>query len=353
MGNSPLNPEPDGNVRGSDSHRPPEFLSAQQMAVMRSAIEDSHFSNSSMPDILMPWEMPALSMVFGGNEEPIIPLVRPILGYVEPSQIEGVTARPPMSLQPKTTAFEHAISFDSKRVCHLPESDQLLLLLQKWEAVISISFPSFDVGVDIAILSYEQRVSTIGEILGGKSVGTLRQRLGQIGQYVKWATAEAKRLPFPVTAELIKNYVRHLRNSDAPHSRYSGTLEAFKFAKHVVGLDCDLGAFDTAWVSGIMRAASPRRPLRKQSVVLTVKALQFLEQFLEDHQAPLVDRYAAGVALFAAYARARFGDLKQIAEIFIDEVAPTENEGLGYLEMTSASPKMRSTGTDWGCTYLG
>ena len=75
-----------------------------------------------------------------------------------------------------------------------------------------------------------------------------------------------------------------------------------------------------------------------------VKALQFLEQFLEDHKAPPVDRYATGVALFATYARARFGDLKQIAEIFIDGVAPTENEGLGYLEMMSASHKMRSTG---------
>ena len=114
MGNLPLNPEPDGNVRGSEPHRTSEPLSAQQLAVMHSAIEDSHFSNSSMPDILMPWEMPALSMVFGESEEPIIPSVRPILGYVEPPQIESVTERPPMSLQPKTTAFEHAISFESK-----------------------------------------------------------------------------------------------------------------------------------------------------------------------------------------------------------------------------------------------
>ena len=79
-----------------------------------------------------------------------------------------------------------------------------------------------------------------------------------------------------------------------------------------------------------------------------MKALQFLEQLLEDHKAPLVDRYATGVALFATYARARFGDLKQIAEIFVDEAAPTENEGLGYLEMMSASHKMRSTGTRLG-----
>ena len=97
-----------------------------------------------------------------------------------------------------------------------------------------------------------------------------------------------------------------------------------------------------------MRAASQQRPLRKQSAVLTVKALQFLEHFLEDQKAPLVDRYATGVTLFATYARARFGDLKQISEIFVDKVAPTENGGLGYLEMMSASHKMRSTGNRLG-----
>ena len=216
------------------------------------------------------------------------------------------------------------------------------------EAVISISPQSFDVGIDLTVLNYEQRVTTIGEVLGGKFVGTLRQRLGQIGQYIRWATSEAQRPPFPVTAELIKNYVRHLRNVDAPHSRYSGTLEAFKFAKHVVGLNCDLGAFDTAWVSGIMRAASQKRPLRKQPTVLTVKALQHLEVFLEDSREPLVDRYASGVALFATYSRARFGDLKQISEILIDVTVQGEHESLGYLEMMSSSHKMRSTGNRLG-----
>ena len=182
-----------------------EPLDVQQRALMHAALEDSHFSCASMPNIQMPWEMPALSMVFGGEEDPIVPPVRPILGYVEPARSESEIERLPMSLQSKSTAFEHAISFESKRVCHLPEGDQLLLLLQKWEAVISISFQSFDLGIDIAVMDYEQRIATIGEVLGGKSVGTLRQRLGQIGQFVKWARSEAKRQPFPVTPELI-NY---------------------------------------------------------------------------------------------------------------------------------------------------
>ena len=50
MGNLPLSSEPGDNARSSGLHRPPEPFNAQQMAVMRSAIEDSHFSSSSMPD---------------------------------------------------------------------------------------------------------------------------------------------------------------------------------------------------------------------------------------------------------------------------------------------------------------
>ena len=247
-----------------------ETLDAQQRSLMHAMIEESQLSCSCAPSIRMPWEMPALSLVFGREEDSLIPQVRPVLGYVEPQGDGSEPERPAVSLQPKSTAFEHAISFNSKRVCHLPESEQLLLMLQKWEAVISISYRSFNLGIDIESMEYEQRIATVGEVLRGKSVGTLRQRMSQIGQYVKWATAEAKRPPFPVTAELIKNYVRHLRNSNAPHSKYSGTVEAFRFAKHVVGLECDLEAFDSAWVSGIMRAASQARPPRKQSSVLTV-----------------------------------------------------------------------------------
>jgi len=286
-------------------------------------------------------------MVFGEPNRPIIPPIRPVLGYVEPPsgdvRTEGVVI-----VQPKATAFEHAISFNSKRTCHLPESEQLLLLIQKWEAVVSIEPRAFDLGVNVVDLTYEERLSVVRDVLGGKAIATIRQRLGQLGQYIKWATEEARRPPFPVTSELVKNYVRHLRNHDATFSKYTGFLETLKFSKYVVGLECDLEAFKSAWVSGIMRAAGQNRPLRRQSTVLTVDALLFLEALLEDSQVAGVDRYAVGVVLFATYSRARFGDLKSIASILIDEVPPNKEESIGFLEMHSASHKMRATGNRLG-----
>ena len=79
-----------------------------------------------------------------------------------------------------------------------------------------------------------------------------------------------------------------------------------------------------------------------------VSALQFLETLLEDETVSLVDRYATGVILFAVYARARFGDLRKISCIILDSSDNSGAEHLGYLEMHSASHKMRATGNRLG-----
>ena len=323
-------------------------FSAQDGHRMREAIADAHRSCASTPNILMPWEMPALSMVFGTSDEPLVPDVPVPLGYVEPVSKSGGHEEPATAIRTKTTAFEHAISFESKRTSHLEEDDQMQLLAQRWEAVISIDYRSFDLGLDLEQLQHCDRVKVVLEVLGGKFIATIRQRLSQLSRYVGWATDHAHRPPFPATAELIKNYVRHLRSESATHSKLTGFMEVMRFAKHVVGLNCQMEAFDSAWVLGIFRSAAQCRPLRKQSTVLTVSAIQHLESLLEDENLAAVDRYATGVFLFAIFARARFGDLRQISSIMIDEAAEANGDQLGYLEAASASHKMRATGNRLG-----
>ena len=323
-------------------------LSAEDRELMRSAISDAHMQFASPPRIVMPWEMPGLSMVFDQDDASVIPSVPTVVGYVEPVHHAVGHEEPAVAIRTRATSFEHAISFESRRTKHLEELDQMRLLSQKWEALISIDYRAFDIGVDLMHLTHQERVDTVTDVLGGKSLATIRQRLSQISRYVGWAVDTAKRPPFPVTAELIKNYVRHLRNDSATHSRLSGFLEVMRFAKHVMGLDCALEAFDSAWVAGIFRSAAQARPLRKQSTVLTVSAIKHLEKALEDENLATVDRYAAGVFLFAIYSRARFGDLRQISCIFVDESKETEGDRLGYLEMRSASHKMRATGNRLG-----
>eukprot|EP00435_Cladocopium_sp_Y103_P042781 s2110_g11.t3 len=316
---------------------------------MHNAIADAHASTSRSDLIVMPWETPAMSWVFGNREPWEFPSVPPVLGYIEPSsEVEGTRREPAVIVSDKPTVFEGAISFNSFRTCHLDEGSQLNLLAQRWEALISVNYSAFDIGIDIHALGFSERVRTVAEVLGGKSPATLSRRLSQISKFVGWASNEARRLPFPATAELIKNYVRHLRNNGAGHSSFKGFVEVLKFMKFVVGLDCDLSAFDSAWVSGVIRSAQQARPLRKQSTTLNVKTIQFLESFLCDHNKSLVDRYAVGVFLFAIFSRARFGDLRLIAKIFVDSVEENSDGSLGFLEMHSSSHKMRATGNRLG-----
>ena len=82
--------------------------------------------------------------------------------------------------------------------------------------------------------------------------------------------------PFPVTRASIVGYVRSLVSQKKPHSAFSGFVEVLKFSKHVLGLKV-LEALHVPWVHGVLRGASQVKPLRRQSKVLTVGALCYLE----------------------------------------------------------------------------
>ena len=43
-------------------------------------------------------------------------------------------------------------------------------MIQKWEAVISIDPRAFDLGVDVEGLLYEERLSVVRDVLGGKAI---------------------------------------------------------------------------------------------------------------------------------------------------------------------------------------
>ena len=182
-------------------------------------------------------------------------------------------------------------------------------------------------------------------VLGGKSPATLPRRLSQLTRFAKWAREEANRLPFPLTSELIKNYIRYLRNIGSGHTAFKGFAEVLKFEKHVVGLS----ALDSAWVSGIIRAAQQQKPLRKQSTTLwTWKPCSFWRCTSAIWRSLWLIALLQGFSFFAIYSRARYGDLRRIAKIIIDEVSESNESSLGFIEMLSESHKMRATGNRLG-----
>ena len=155
-----------------------EAFSAEDHQRLLDAISEAHMSCASKPEILMLWEMPGLAAVFSDESVsgPIVPSVPTVLGYVEPICQDSGHVETAIAIRTKSTAFEHAISFESRKTHHLEEKDQLKLLAQKWEALISIDYHAFDRGLDLEQLPFAERVQVVLEVLGGKSLATIRQR---------------------------------------------------------------------------------------------------------------------------------------------------------------------------------
>ena len=99
-------------VRG---HQVVESLSQDELQHMRAAIDDAHVECSIAP---------VISMVFESDEPQIVPGVPCVLGYVEPKQRPTGHAEPAVAIRPRAAVYEHATSFDSRRSCHLEESER-------------------------------------------------------------------------------------------------------------------------------------------------------------------------------------------------------------------------------------
>ena len=152
---------------------------------LQDAIDDAHFTAVNYDLIRMPWEQSSLSLVLGEEEETLVPKVLPLVGCFDMPPLDGdeqsgTSAR--AFLKTKATAFESAICFESRRTEHLPLSDQLDLALRKWDAVISISYESFEIGIDIEFLDDEQRRTVLSQVLAGKATSTISRRYDQLGK---------------------------------------------------------------------------------------------------------------------------------------------------------------------------
>lgn len=99
---------------------------------------------------------------------------------------------------------------------------------------------------------------------------------------------------FPVCFDDVRDFINHLRESDKGHSVLCGVVEMVNFLRFVLGVDVESTALNSVWIRGALRKSLQDRPRRKQSRVLTVNELRFLEEFLHDQSRNPTDRYAAG-----------------------------------------------------------
>ena len=359
---SPLGYDGDGvfqDVSGNTPVAPSVFPSEIEAVDVKSAvpfnlanldavISEAASSNGVRTGISFPWEQGIMATIFGETKSGLIPQVNMPVGYFELSVARTVENVGETSIATSSkTVFESCVEFGLFRTKLESQDVQFEIAMLRWESIVMHNPIASTLGRFVFGLEPEQQVIAIRTALGGKSAATLRKRAGQVKRFMEWGLkTDPDALLFPLTIFDTRRYFCHLTESSAARSVFSGWLECVGFLVHVVGVEAEPNIHLDPLIRGTIRGLNSKRARRKQSRPFLVSELVRLEEFLMCSANSLVDRYICGCVLFAVFARARFGDLRDI-EQFIEDI-PEDHPEMGFLEMHSASHKMRSSADGLG-----
>ena len=311
-------------------------------------ISEAASSNGVRTGISFPWEQGIMATIFGETKSGIIPQVDMPVGYFEP--LAARTAENVCEADIVTsskTVFESCVEFGLFRTKLESQDVQFEIAMLRWESIIMHNPVASSLGRFIFGLEPEQQIMAVRTALGGKSASTLRKRAGQVKRFMQWGLKDdPDALLFPLTIFDTRRYFCHLTETSAARSVFSGWLECIGFLVHVVGVEAESGIHLDPFIRGTIRGLNSKRARRKQPRPFLVSELIRLEEFLMCSANSLVDRYICGCVLFAVFARARFGDLRDI-EQFLEDI-PDDHPEMGFVEMHSASHKMRSAADGLG-----
>ena len=142
-----------------------------------------------------------------------------------------------------------------------------------------------------------------------KSTGTLLKRSSSIRMYRAWfVTAGATDIEF-FSEPLAYRYFKFLHDDRAPATRAASMRQAFHFLGGLFALPLEVFV-GSSRLHGLSVMSLRTRTEVRQSLPLKVRMVMALEALvLKDDGAGAPNALAAGVSLFALFARARIGDL--------------------------------------------
>ena len=321
-----------------------------QLSQLNRMISDaqSHVAETSLK---LPWELPCFESIFYEPAPKLPKVVNTLSSYENPAydkssgsvNISGNIER----AEVKPVLFESAVSFKQGRTRALSYIAQFDLLTQRWECVVSINFSATSIGDNLRARDRPARLLYVSECLGGKSLATVRKRLGQVVRYLKWGEKNTFQCPLPFTTELVHDYIKTIIFEGSGFSSVNGFMECIRFMHYTLGFIAPHGLLQDPWIVGKLRKLKQERPLRRQSRTLTVRELRHIEELLFDSTRSIVDRYAAGCILFGTYSRSRVADMACIGQYIVD-IQSMDRGNVGYLEMHTSSHKMRATSNALG-----
>ena len=333
-------------------------------AILRAAILDSGFSmGRASVGVQLPWEMPGMNLIFGHASPGEIDANKVLPASIAlPVQIQGLesaasSADPPSHKRARTvldmgTCFRKVINFSLVEDERTLEATRWTRALETWLSLVTEEPEASLIGKSTAGLPGDKALVRLRELFGRKAVGTVAKRGSSMYKYVVWLQ---KRFPgeafLPFRSFHLDEYLESLKQAGAKPGAFTAFTEAVRFSVHVVGMPAETrelrnrfgvtvqsDSIFSSWAQGLIGLQMSNKRQRKQSAVLTVAAVLYLEEYLNTPHNNPFDRYAAGSFLFLLFSRSRVGDGKKVLDWIIDFV--TGPGGCdGFLECSTLTHK--------------
>ena len=348
FGNDDAIPQWDGYF---DFPPQPPILSNQRASVLdensaknlKSMVTDSCLGPKPTFKFKMPWERKGLSLIFNKDPSKLIPT--PVMGPVEFDALGNQTASSVQLAQGKTIrgAFSDVINFGNIELSERElEESAMTKALEKWYLIFSTGPESWPNGFDLRAAVRNHRLDDMKLVFGNRSHGSILRRGSSILQFTKWYKARYFALcPFPVSQDLVEEYLQAMKDEGKPASYIRGFVEALNFCKHVVGINVSLETEDliSIKVRRLIEVSDAMRREKNQARVLTVKEVEHLDLYLCDESLILpTGLLASGCMLFCLYSRSRWSDIRKVYSFYAD-VDEKEGKISGYLECKTRSHK--------------
>ena len=319
-----------------------EVLDDSSAKNLRAMVADSCMSAKPIFKFKMPWERKGMSLIFNKDPSKLIPT--PVMSPIEFDALGNQSASSVQWTQCKTSrgAYSDVINFRNIELSEKElEETAMTKALEKWYMIFSTGPEAWPTGFDLHAAVHNHRLEDMKLVFGNRSHGTLLRRGSSILQFTKWYRSRYFALcPFPVSRDLVEEYLQAMMKDGKPASYLRGFVEALNFCKHVVGITVSFETEDliSAKIRRLIEVSDAMRPEKNQARVLTVREVEHLEFYLSDERLGLFDRFASGCMLFCLYSRSRWSDIRKIYN-FIADVDEREGKISGYLECKTRSHK--------------
>ena len=181
-------------------------------------------------------------------------------------------------------------------------------------------------------------LGVMADTLAKSKTGTLVKHASALWKFAAFVQAQNIESPFSANEEHIYHYLCDLRNKKAGPTSGNTFLSAFRYAASTFGLVLPLESLDSKRARGVAHDMFLRKAPRRKAPALSVSAVHRLISLVLAQDIPKHVRLIAGQILLCIFGVARWGDLRRMQHLTMDQ-----HESVIVFEVGSTDHKLAQT----------